>query len=362
MRIVQVITRPQRRGAEIFAVQLAEQLTKLGHEVIVISLFQGSGELLYTGKFIQLNCRNESKLAFEAPKQLAKVLRDFSPEIVQANASHTLRVCVMARFFGKVTYALIYRNANKMSDFIKNSPKKLLYKYFLSQIDGIVSVSNATKSDLLGFFKISKKPCVVITIGIDEKKLRKLSQTLDSFSKITSYLLQLGSLVPEKNPLNMISIFEKSENQSIKLMLVGDGALKNALIEKVNQLNLVQRIHILPNLSNPYTILKHAKALVMPSSIEGLPAVILEAMALRVPVIAYGVGGIPEVLNKQTGYCVQPGNDKAFIQAIHTCLLSDNTPKLDAAQKLVLEHYTIEKIAKQFEGFYMELRSQKTRK
>ena len=74
-------------------------------------------------------------------------------------------------------------------------------------------------------------------------------------------------------------------------------------------------------------MLSGAKALVMPSKIEGLPAVILEAMYCRIPVIAYEVGGIGEVLQrKETGWAVPAGDRLAFEAAVLDCL---NLPAIE---------------------------------
>lgn len=361
MRIVQVITRPQRRGAEIFTCQLSEQLAKLSHELILVSLFKGQEDLFFAGTFIRLNIENESIFSVKVVKALVNVFLELKPDIVQANASHTLRVCVFAKWMKKSDYKLVYRNANLMSDFIRFEIQNWVYGKLLSSTDGIASVSFASKNDLINTFKLKNQKIEVLYIGLDLDVLRNLSCEKDEFLLPNPFILQLGSLVSEKNPLGLLSMFHDLEDSELALLIMGSGPLKDALFDKKTELNLIQKVHFLPNQPNPFPILKQAKALVMPSTIEGLPAVILEAMALRIPVIAYGVGGIPEVLTEQTGYCVPPGNTQAFIQAIKTCLSSDNTTKLDAAQQLVLEHYTIEKVAKQFEEFYEEVLSRKAR-
>ena len=55
MRIIQLLTRPQRRGAEIFSLQLSEQLKNRGHEVLVISILSGTKDLNYSGEFNHLD-------------------------------------------------------------------------------------------------------------------------------------------------------------------------------------------------------------------------------------------------------------------------------------------------------------------
>src|SRR5690606_21198627 len=68
-------------------------------------------------------------------------------------------------------------------------------------------------------------------------------------------------------------------------------------------------------------ILHHSKAFLLPSLIEGLPAVILEAMFSETPVIAYNVGGICEVvIPNQTGWLIEKENEAAFKEAVDEVL------------------------------------------
>jgi glycosyltransferase involved in cell wall biosynthesis len=132
--------------------------------------------------------------------------------------------------------------------------------------------------------------------------------------------------------------------------------LEASLKEKIKALRMESFVSLIPNQENIFPILSQAKALVMPSKIEGLPGVILEAMYCQVPVVAYGVGGIPEVvINKETGWCVDSGDSEAFKESLLEVL---NTPlneleKITAvAKELVLKNYQMEQIAKDFEMFY----------
>lgn len=366
MKILQLIQKPQRRGAEIFAAQLASHLQAMGHQVLVVGIFEGEADLPFSGECIQLKRPLKKRLYdWSGWRDFAKIIKDFQPDIIQANAADTLKFAVFSNLFFRWKTPIVYRNANQMGDFIQNGFHRVFNQILLNRVQGIASVSQASLKDLHQTFKFPLIPHQVIPIGIDLLEIQqKVRQGMHcNFER--PLLLQLGGLVPEKNPMGMLEIVHTLQDPSFDLVFMGNGPLKVALELKAQELNLTDRIHFLPNQANPFPILNQAKALVMPSKIEGLPAVILEAMALRTPVIAYGVGGIPEVLSEQTGYCIPPGDSQAFIQAIHICLNSDNTPKLDAAQKLVLEQYSLEKVAKQFEEFYRELcsrKAQRTRK
>ncbi|MBA4298653.1 MAG: glycosyltransferase [Cyclobacterium sp.] len=357
MKIVQLITRPQRRGAEIFAVQLSERLKQLGHEVIVVALYEGPGHLNYSGDFIQLNLPYRSKLDFKGFQILANTLKERNPDIVQANASHTLRIGVMARRIYGGEYLFVYRNANQLSHFIKGKLQKLWNQWLLRQVDAIASVSHASKQDLQSNFPFSK-PIEVIPIGIDSREIKNKTRA-EIYSQDQPYIIQIGGLVGEKDPLGMLEIFSRLSDQNIRLVFLGSGPQEESLMTKIKELDLESRVRIISNQANIFPILAKAKALVMPSHIEGLPAVILEAMYLKIPVIAYGVGGIPEVLkNKETGWCVPPNDQNGFISALEEVLSMDTDSKeaiVSNAHDLVISDYTIEKVTLQFEDFYSRL-------
>ena len=100
MILFQIIQKPQKRGAEIFAAQLSEHFEKLGHTVILISLFEGVSELPFSGKKIQLN-RPISKRWYDyvAWQQIARLVKEFKPDIIQCNAGDTLKFMILSKLF-----------------------------------------------------------------------------------------------------------------------------------------------------------------------------------------------------------------------------------------------------------------------
>ncbi|WP_297337979.1 glycosyltransferase [Algoriphagus sp.] len=357
MRIVQVITRPQRRGAEIFASQLSEQLAKMGHEVFLVSVYQADQELSFDGNLIKLDLPYQGKLDWEGFKHLSQVFRRINPEIVQANASDTLRMCVGASYFFKGRYKLIYRNANQMSGLLKSKFHQFWNQFLLSHVDGIISVSKASKSDLLKTFSFSK-PITVIPIGLVpneiEQKLLKSASVLPK-----SYILQIGGLVPEKDPLGMLEIFMKLDIPDMHLIFLGSGPLEGELKRQIAAKKLENQILPVVNQANIFPFLSQAKALVLPSKVEGLPGVILEAMYCKVPVIAYDVGGIPEVvINEKTGWLIPYGEQEIFVKALNQILKIEDPktiPQILNSYQLVTTDFLIPEISEKFLAFYQEL-------
>ncbi|ERM80622.1 hypothetical protein P872_12675 [Rhodonellum psychrophilum GCM71 = DSM 17998] len=362
MRIIQLITRKQRRGAEIFACQLGSALKAKGHEVQVLSLFDGSGDLPFDGEVKRIHADPKKRFYdWKSWKKLAEFVRDFQPDIIQANASETLKFAVLSQLIFGWKVPIVYRNANQISGFLRNGFQKTWNRLLLERVAGIASVSEASASDVLQTFQLKSKPIRVIPIGIDSLEIDQKRGEEANLKLPETFLIQIGGWVPEKDPLGMIGVFERlaADLPDLHLVFMGSGSLEKEMRQRIQKSDFLERIHLNPNQANIFPILSKARALVMPSKIEGLPGVILEAMYCGVPVIAYDVGGIGEVLQtRKTGFLVPKNDTSAFGQAIHGVLNHDHpslTQILQNAKILVEEQYTIQKVTDRFEYFYREV-------
>jgi glycosyltransferase involved in cell wall biosynthesis len=108
-----------------------------------------------------------------------------------------------------------------------------------------------------------------------------------------------------------------------ELLLVGDGEMRGALEALINEYGLANRVQITGWLNSTQVAaeIQKARALVLASFAEGLPVVLMEAMALRRPVIATCVAGIPELVRSgQDGWLVPAGDITALAEAMQNCL------------------------------------------
>jgi len=116
----------------------------------------------------------------------------------------------------------------------------------------------------------------------------------------------LGRLSPEKRPQDFVNLARQLP--SCQFRMAGDGPLTSLLSEEIAAQSLLDRCHLEGSTSNPLNFLAGIDALIIPSEVEGLPLVLLEAMALELPVIATAIGGIPRVIvHGQNGFLYKPG-------------------------------------------------------
>ncbi|MFM7328767.1 MAG: glycosyltransferase family 4 protein, partial [Bacteroidota bacterium] len=173
-------------------------------------------------------------------------------------------------------------------------------------------------------------------------------------------LLNVAGMVPEKNHGGLLRIFSglRAMHPSARLVLLGTGPLEDDIRTRGNSMGLDDVVHFLGNRTDVQVIMGKSDLLLLPSLIEGLPAVILEAMAVGCPVVAYGVGGIPVVIrNRETGMLVEPGDEDSFQRAV-IAVLEDHALRntiTAAAKELVRQQFDNSVIARRFEEAYRQL-------
>jgi colanic acid/amylovoran biosynthesis glycosyltransferase len=141
-------------------------------------------------------------------------------------------------------------------------------------------------------------------------------------------LICVGRLSAEKGHLGLLNAFAsvRARNLDAELVLVGDGPERMRIEHAIQALNLQDVVHLTGVLSEQETLeqIAHADVLVLASFMEGLPVVLMEALALGVPVVATRVAGIPElVVHETNGLLFSPANWDELAEYLSR-LLSDS--------------------------------------
>jgi L-malate glycosyltransferase len=358
MIIFQLIQKPQLRGAEMFAAQLSTELMQLGHRVILISLFPGDSKLPFDGELITLNRPITKRWNdFEGWKQLAHLIQEHQPDVIQCNAGDTLKFAVLSKLANGWKTPLIARNASMVSAYITNPITKWINRFLYTKTKAIISVSQLSAQDINQLFPETKSKTSVIPIGINPPVLETVSWKNEIPTELN--LIHVGGFSFEKNHVGLFSIFQKflKEQPNTHLHLLGDGPLRAAMEERVNELGLHNSITFYGFTANVMNYIHQADALLLPSIIEGLPGVLLEAMYAETTVVTYNVGGISEIVfPNETGYLIEKGDEVAFVQAIGKAVHPNESGiMVKKAKELVVEKFNNGYLATQFEKIYYKL-------
>jgi len=133
----------------------------------------------------------------------------------------------------------------------------------------------------------------------------------------------LGRLSPVKGLIYLIRAVKQVQTKypNIVLLIVGDGALRKDLEMMAEDLGIKAIFAGWQTDTTPYYSIMDI--FVLPSFFEGLPNVILEAMAMGKPIVATNIGGNPDlVVHGQNGFLVSPGNVESLADAIETLILN----------------------------------------
>lgn len=355
MKILQVIQKLQNRGAETFAAQLSNHLVTQGHQVLMVAIFKGTSKLPFKGEIICLDASPKNKLFdFPAWKKLAGIIKEFDPDIVQANSGDTLKYSVFSKKFFKWKSPIIARNASEMSQYVKTSFQKKFNEFLFKEVQYVISVSHASQKDIINLFPFLKLKTEVIPVGLEIfGDLKKIYLKPDDLQ----HIIHVGGFSFEKNHKGLFNIFSKilESNDNIHLHLLGDGPLKAQMEMEAEKRKLTDKVTFYGFVNNPISYINAADLLVLPSIIEGLPGVLLEAMMVKTSVIAYNVGGISEIVNENTGTLISKNDETTFATSALALLKHKQSKKLENAREMVLKNFLNVQLAIKFVNSYQKI-------
>jgi len=211
------------------------------------------------------------------------------------------------------------------------------------------------------------EPCreksYVVRCGIDLKDF-PLRVRLPRLTTDQNYqLLGIGRFVEKKGFIHLIEAARLLRDRGVRfeLTLVGDGPLFDRLRERASQLDLDDQV-VFPgrqSFAEVRRAIAEACVLIVPSVTsrtgekEGLPVVIMEAMATGVPVVASSHSGIPEIIRpNETGYLTPEGDAHRIADAIAAVLEREPTELISNARRLIESEFDIARVAKQLRDLF----------
>lgn len=268
-------------------------------------------------------------------------------------------VAVISKFVGNVVWES-FRNKKvfneNLEEFVKSRklsiPKRLyrsLYHFILSKMRKIFVPSEYLKNHLIDI-GVSKHNVCTIYNSVKSSKLNEYNIiNLSSKDKFT--LITVCRLVSWKGLPDLIMCVKN--NSHLCLKIVGTGPEKNKLMQLAADFGIQDRVVFVGQLisSEVQKELQKSDLFILNSEYEGLPHVVLEAMAAGIPVVASKVGGTPElVIDRYNGLLVESGNISSLDTAIQECYSSVDLRKLlvSNAFETLRTKFTQEAMLKQY--------------
>lgn len=252
--------------------------------------------------------------------------------------------------------------------------RNILMERFLSLFTNkIVCVSRAVERFVVDIEGISGKRTCLIYNGIEKYNLFEgitaSDEERDSLGFVENDLvvITVASLTAHKGHRILMEAFRivLEKNRSLKLLIVGDGYLRNELESYSNKYGIASSIVFAGQRKNVASLLKLANIFVLPSTErEGLGIALIEAMAAGLPVIGTRLGGIPEVISENiNGLLVAPGNPYELASAMET-LTRDQAMREKMGKmgrKIYEEKFSASKMIQNMDSLYGELMEKRLR-
>ena len=231
--------------------------------------------------------------------------------------TNSAEVAMLAALLAGVGYSFTVHGPDEF-----DRPKAIGLAEKIRRAAFVVGISSFTRSQMFRWVERAHWPKIeVVHCGLDAA----FHAGDPAGTTASTSLVCVGRLGEQKGHLLLLGAMRRvfDRGHRFSLVLAGDGELRAAVESRIRELGLQEHVRITGWIGSQdvRTELLAARALVLPSFAEGLPVVIMEAMALRRPVVTTYVAGIPELVQHgRTGWLVPAGDEEALADAIVECL------------------------------------------
>lgn len=209
--------------------------------------------------------------------------------------------------------------------------------------------------------RIPRERCVFLPLTVDRAVFQPMEKAeacrLAGLDPARRYLLYVGFLREPKGVQDLVSVMPKvlTGEPRAHLLIAGNGDYEPALRELVRKLGLDAAVTFIGAVAHDRLcpLYNAGEAHVLPSYTEGLPQVILEALACNTPSIGSRVGGIPELLGEAGGRCFDAGNREQLLEAVGDALCGA-VKIVPAAREAILARFSLENTGRILFNTYRE--------
>lgn len=293
-RILIVLPSLERGGGERVLLQLAKSFLAAGREVHVVALLGGGPLRLLVPDEVALhelidtcNAPKGLALAWKAFPKLVSLIRTVKPQAVLSTMTGTNLLVVLARMRARMCTRLVLREASSLVN-TKSALKRQAMRRLYKHADGLVAVSAGVAQDLRGL-GLSNDGIHVIRNPLDVERLRQLATVglPPAVRDKVPYVVSLGRLTEAKDFPTLLRAYAASAlRDGHRLIIVGEGEQRANLENLMRDLGLADRVLLTGAMDNPHGVMAGAAMHVLSSRWEGYPNVLLEALALGVPVVS----------------------------------------------------------------------------
>jgi len=382
VKVLRVIARLNMGGPALHVAYLTAGLRERGYDTTLVAgtLARGEDSMAFVAHDLDVPVVTIPELGREispvrdlvATVRLAGLIRRERPQIVHTHTAkagtvgrlaallaggrrppivvHTFHGHVLRGYFGPVRSRFF----------------RWLERWLARHTTALVAVSPQVRDDLVALGVAPPEKFAVIRLGIE---LEERVADRDGRTATRRYLGippdrfavgWIGRMTAIKNTEDVLGAFKRLRDRGVEatLCMVGDGPDRPQLEQRARELGIMRDTLFLGYQQEVAALSAAFDALVLPSSNEGTPVSVIEALAARTPVVATRVGGVPDVVREgEDGFLVEVGSPDALADRLERLALD---PKLrarmgEAGRGRVPRRYAVERLVDDVDRLYREL-------
>ena len=357
VRIAHLVETLAVGGLERLAVDLAKKQNDSGHSAWIYCIFDPGDLAAEAGQagIAVVPFSKPKGLSIGVVRQMASRMRRDGIEILHTHNAIVHHYGVAAAMLARVPVVV---NTQHGFGNLSRPRQARLFRLTLPWTDAVVLVSEDLRKGCVRDRGIPERKAVVIHNGIPVSKFAGKRASPGSRRPHLRFGT-VGRIVPPKNHRLLIEAFAKVSAvlPEAELHLMGDGPLRSQVEERVAELSLGNRVHLHGLSFGVADFMSTLDVFVLSSSTEGLPVVILEAMAAGLPIVSTRVGGVPEAAPEHEIAWYSPiGDAEALAAGMSEAAKS---PELalrgNNAHSRAAERFSIEAMASGYNALYTRL-------
>ncbi|HEY6351165.1 MAG TPA: glycosyltransferase [Candidatus Angelobacter sp.] len=291
-----------------------------------LGVLQGKGEYLEDlPDDVVLHDLSAARVRYALPS-LVKLAWRVRPDTILSTLGHLNLALILIRPFMPRGIKLLIREAAIASVVLREEGRypglyTWLYRHLYKRAHRIVCLSDSMVSDMAEHFNVPREKLVRIYNPIDIKRVRAMAEIGENpYSGLGPHLVAAGRLTRQKGfdvLLNAMP-YVLDRLPDARLSILGLGDLRQELVDQAIRLGIAEKVYFLGFQKNPWLYLRYADLFVLSSRYEGMPNIVLEALALGLPVVAADCpGALREMKDSVKRIVLVPGeNPGALAEAI----------------------------------------------
>ena len=352
-------------GLERLVLHLCKEGMGVGDKVTVLCL-DHPGELAEevqkTGAEVISLHRKPGLMSLPEAMRLRKLIKQIDPDVIHCHQmGAALYVGTTAR---TLPIAAVFHTEHGNHDY-SAWRQRLLAHIAFRLTDKIYCVSQDIARNLEENRLVTKHQVTVQVNGIPlptEEDIRSISVTreqlgIDKQAIIYGSVGRFAGVKRQERLLHAIAALV-GQNRNVHLILVGDGPRRSELENIAAELGISHLVHFAGFQLDPLPYIALLDVFVLTSDSEGMPMALLEAWAVKKPVIVTAVGGLPDLVTEdETGLLLPPGDHHQLVEALDSLAGNPERRKRlgNSGYQLVASKFSAEKVAQSYRNEYLSL-------